>query len=288
MPRMLVRARRDRRRRDVCRRGAPALASAADAPRKPQARGLTGITQCVIFIGTMNQRLREIVRYRNRKLYEKSERRFVTLDDIARSVAQGDRIRVIAADTGDDITARILSRALASDRVSIPASSDAIALLLRAGSDAAETVAGVAERVGAAADGRRREDGRPAREDRRDVRARDAPPRDGPAGRGADRRRASSAAAASPGRKARACGTTSARSSARASPTSWDASATSSGRSLPGASPAVHAEIQELARRLDHLEALAAASFPKNAPSPTNHSRTNGRPSPARKKEKKT
>jgi polyhydroxyalkanoate synthesis regulator phasin len=54
----------------------------------------------------------------------------------------------------------------------------------------------------------------------------------------------------------------------------------------PTASPAVHAEIQELARRLDHLEALANASFPKESPL-TNHSKANGRPSPARMKEKK-
>ena len=47
------------------------------------------------------------------------------------------------------LTARILSRALASERVSLPASSDAIAMLLRASSDAAETVAGVAETLGA-------------------------------------------------------------------------------------------------------------------------------------------
>ena len=115
---------------------------------------MTAITQCVILIGKMNQRLREIVRYRNRKLYEKSERRFVTLDDIARASREGDRIRVVAADTGDDITARILSRALASDRVAIPASSDAIALLLRAGSDAGR------DRGRCRREGRRGPDGR--------------------------------------------------------------------------------------------------------------------------------
>lgn len=234
----------------------------------------------------MNQRLREIVRYRNRKLYEKSERRFVTLDDIARSVAQGDRIRVVAADTGDDITARILSRALASDRVSIPASSDAIALLLRAGSDAAETMAGVAERVGAARmAGAMRKAAQPDRiaekiapVTRRLETARHDLERivGGLVGRGrltweeGARLREDVGAVF---RESLSDVVGRARDLVR--------------RPSPGASPAVHAEIQELARRLDHLEELAAASFPRGTSQPANP-KPNGRPSPARKKETKT
>ena len=233
----------------------------------------------------MSQRLREIVRYRNRKLYEKSERRFVTLHDIARSVADGDRVHIVAADTGDDITARILSRALASEHVSIPASSDAIALLLRAGSDAAETVAGVAERVGAS---------RMAGELRKAAQPEKIAETFAPVTRRLEtaRQDVERIVAGLVGR----------------SRLSWEEGArlrddfgTVFRESLsdvvarvrdlvrkvsPTASPAVHAEIQELARRLDHLEALANASFPKNA-SLTNHSKTNGRPSPARMKEKK-
>ena len=90
---------------------------------------------------------RRIVRYRNRKLYEAKERRFVTLGDLAKAVSLGGRIQVVAADTGEDITARILSRALASSRAPA-ASADTLARLLRAGSEAAETVAGAVERVG--------------------------------------------------------------------------------------------------------------------------------------------
>jgi polyhydroxyalkanoate synthesis regulator phasin len=247
---------------------------------------LTFITHCVIFIDTMSQRLREIVRYRNRKLYEKSERRFVTLDDIARSVAHGDRIRVIAADTGDDITARILSRALASDRVSIPASSDAIALLLRAGSDAAQTVAGVAERVGAArmADAVRLA-AQPERiaetfapMTRRFETARNDVERivAGLVGRG----RLSWEEGA---RLREDVGAVFRESFSDVVGRVRDLV----GRLSPGASPAVHSEIQELARRLDHLEQLASASFPKNVSTPSSP-RTNGRPSPARKKEKRT
>lgn len=237
------------------------------------------------FFLTMSHRLREIVRYRNRKLYEKSERRFVTLHDIAKSVAEGDRVRIISADTGDDITARILSRALASERVSIPASSDAIALLLRAGSDAAETVAGVAERVGAA---------RMAGAVRKAAQPDKIAETFAPVTRRLETARVDveRIVAALVGR-----GRLSWEEGARLR----DDVGTVFRESLsdvvarvrdlvrrvsPDASPAVHAEIQELARRLDHLEALAAASFPEGAPR-TNHPRTNGRPSPARMKKEK-
>ncbi|HEX7529238.1 MAG TPA: polyhydroxyalkanoate synthesis regulator DNA-binding domain-containing protein, partial [Thermoanaerobaculia bacterium] len=91
---------------------------------------------------------RRIVRYRNRKLYEARERRFVTLADLAKAVSTGDRVEVIAADTGEDITARVLSRALASGRSPVLASADTLARILRAGSEAAETVAEAVEFVG--------------------------------------------------------------------------------------------------------------------------------------------
>jgi polyhydroxyalkanoate synthesis regulator phasin len=234
----------------------------------------------------MSQRVREIVRYRNRKLYEKSERRFVTLDDIARSVAQGDRIRVVSADTGDDITARVLSRALASDKVSIPASSDAIAMLLRAGSDAAETVAGVAERVGAT---------RTAAAVRKAAQPEKIAETFAPVARRLETARydVEKIVAGLVGR-GRLSWEEGARLREDVGTVFRESLADVVGRVRelvrmvsPSASPTVHAEIQELARRLDHLEALAAASFPKNATA-TNHPRTNGRPAPARKKETKT
>lgn len=92
--------------------------------------------------------MRRIVRYRNRKLYEPAERRFVTIHDLARSVASGNPVEVRSADTGEDLTAKILSRALASEKAVVPATTDALTRLLRAGSDAAGTVADVVERVG--------------------------------------------------------------------------------------------------------------------------------------------
>ncbi len=96
----------------------------------------------------MSAEIRRVVRYRNRKLYEPAERRFVTIHDLARSVASGKGVEVRASDTGEDITARILSRALASEKAAIPPSTDALTRLLQAGSEAADTVAGVVERVG--------------------------------------------------------------------------------------------------------------------------------------------
>jgi polyhydroxyalkanoate synthesis regulator phasin len=92
---------------------------------------------------------RRIVRYRNRKLYEAKERRFVTIHDVARAVASGERVEVVSAESGEDITARILSRALASEKASVPASTDTLTRLLRAGSEAASSMAEVVERAGA-------------------------------------------------------------------------------------------------------------------------------------------
>jgi polyhydroxyalkanoate synthesis regulator phasin len=228
----------------------------------------------------MSQRVREIVRYRNRKLYEKCERRFVTLDDIARGVARGERIRVVSADTGDDITARILSRALASERVSIPASSDAIALLLRAGSDAAQTVAGVAERVGAARmAGAVRKAAQPERiaetiapVTRRFENARHEVERivAGLVGRGRLTWEEGARLREDVGgvlRDSLSDVVVRVRELVR--------------KVSPAASPAIHAEIQELARRLDHLEEIAAASFPKAPPSRA-RGPANGRHTPAR------
>ncbi|MEO6325047.1 MAG: polyhydroxyalkanoate synthesis regulator DNA-binding domain-containing protein [Thermoanaerobaculia bacterium] len=92
--------------------------------------------------------VRRIVRYRNRKLYEPGYRRFVTIHELAQTVASGGRVEVINSDTGEDVTARILSRALATEGTTAKASTDALSRLLRAGSEAAESVAGVVEKVG--------------------------------------------------------------------------------------------------------------------------------------------
>lgn len=96
----------------------------------------------------MNTPLRRIIRYRNRKLYEASERRFVTIHDLARTVSAGGRVQVISADTREDITAKILSRALASEKAHVAATTDTLTRIFQAGSEAAQTVATVVEKVG--------------------------------------------------------------------------------------------------------------------------------------------
>src|SRR5438045_3780456 len=68
----------------------------------------------------MERAARHVVRYGNRKLYEPKERRFVTIHDLARTVAQGGHVVVRSSDTGENITAKILSRALASERAAVP------------------------------------------------------------------------------------------------------------------------------------------------------------------------
>ena len=95
----------------------------------------------------MTEDVRRVVRYRNRKLYEPAERRFVTIHDLARSAAAGRAVEVLSADTREDITARTLSRALASRKGPAPPT-DALTRLLQAGSEAADTVADVVEKVG--------------------------------------------------------------------------------------------------------------------------------------------
>lgn len=226
----------------------------------------------------MTQRTREIVRYRNRKLYEKSERRFVTLDDIARAVARGERVRVVAADSGEDVTARILSRALASDRVAPPASADALAFLLRAGTDAAQTVAGVAERVGAA---------RMAVAVRKAARPERIAETLSPVTRRIENARhdVERIVARLVGR-GRLTWEEGARLRDDVGAVFRDSLSDVVGRVRelvrrlsPASSPALHAEIQELARRLDHLEALAAAAFPDGASSAP--SADPGTPAPA-------
>lgn len=48
---------------------------------------------------------RLVKRYGNRKLYDTSESRYVTLDEIARWVRAGEEVKILENDTGDDLTA---------------------------------------------------------------------------------------------------------------------------------------------------------------------------------------
>jgi len=48
---------------------------------------------------------RLVKRYGNRKLYDTSESRYVTLDEIGRWVKAGDDVKILENDTGEDLTA---------------------------------------------------------------------------------------------------------------------------------------------------------------------------------------
>jgi len=51
-----------------------------------------------------------IRKYANRRLYDTSRSRYVTLDDVARMVGEGARVRVLAAGKGTDLTRQVLAQ----------------------------------------------------------------------------------------------------------------------------------------------------------------------------------
>jgi polyhydroxyalkanoate synthesis repressor PhaR len=53
-----------------------------------------------------------VKRYSNRKLYDSSDRRQITLDGISRLVVSGDDVKVVDNDSGEDITTVILTEIL--------------------------------------------------------------------------------------------------------------------------------------------------------------------------------
>jgi polyhydroxyalkanoate synthesis repressor PhaR len=55
---------------------------------------------------------RPIRRYGNRKLYDPATRRYVTLEDLARSVAGGQEVQVVDQKTGEDLTSLTLAQVL--------------------------------------------------------------------------------------------------------------------------------------------------------------------------------
>ena len=56
---------------------------------------------------------RLIKKYANRRLYDASQRRHITLDDIRGLIVKGERIRVVEDKTGHDITRHILLQVIA-------------------------------------------------------------------------------------------------------------------------------------------------------------------------------
>lgn len=51
-----------------------------------------------------------IRKYANRRLYDTSRSRYVTLDDVARMIGEGTRVRVLAAGKGTDLTRQVLAQ----------------------------------------------------------------------------------------------------------------------------------------------------------------------------------
>jgi polyhydroxyalkanoate synthesis repressor PhaR len=56
--------------------------------------------------------VRTIRRYGNRKLYDPVTRRYVTLEDVARAVAEGHEVEVVDQKTGEDLTSLTLAQVL--------------------------------------------------------------------------------------------------------------------------------------------------------------------------------
>lgn len=57
-----------------------------------------------------------IKKYANRKLYHTNRKQYITLEGIARLVQQGDAVQVLDNETGDDITAMILTQVVLQSR----------------------------------------------------------------------------------------------------------------------------------------------------------------------------
>jgi len=60
--------------------------------------------------------MHKIKRYANRKLYDASDKRYVTLDQISVLIKAGEEISVVDKKTGEDITSATVSQILARDK----------------------------------------------------------------------------------------------------------------------------------------------------------------------------
>jgi polyhydroxyalkanoate synthesis repressor PhaR len=64
--------------------------------------------------------MRTIRRYSNRKLYDNVDSHYVTLQQIAALIRQGEEIRVITHDTGADITASTMAQIIFEEERKTP------------------------------------------------------------------------------------------------------------------------------------------------------------------------
>jgi polyhydroxyalkanoate synthesis repressor PhaR len=91
---------------------------------------------------------RLVKRYGNRKLYDTSESRYVTLDEIARWVKAGEEVKILENDTGEDLTAVTFAQIILEEErrksglVSIPVLRE----LIQHGEAAIQRLAGAVDR----------------------------------------------------------------------------------------------------------------------------------------------
>ena len=60
--------------------------------------------------------MHKIKRYANRKLYDVTDKKYITLDQISKLIKSGEEIRVVDNKTGKDLTAATVSQILARDK----------------------------------------------------------------------------------------------------------------------------------------------------------------------------
>ena len=90
----------------------------------------------------------EIKRYTNRKLYDSRGRRYITLDEIAGLVRNGEEVRVLDHLTGEDLTVQTLVQVILEEQKQggMPLPLRFLTRLLRAGNDAVAAAAVLAAR----------------------------------------------------------------------------------------------------------------------------------------------
>lgn len=85
-----------------------------------------------------------IKRYSNRKLYDAESKRYVTLDDVAGFIRQGDDVRVVDHVSGEDLTSTTLLQIIFEEEKKIGGLLPQVALtrLIRAGGEAVSSLRG--------------------------------------------------------------------------------------------------------------------------------------------------
>src|SRR5688572_31959344 len=102
-------------RRSPARPPDPDRPTESGGPTPPGRRSLLFLVQCrkrkVNFFLMSQERL--IKKYANRRLYDASQSRHITLDDIRALIVKGEKIKVVEDKTGHDITRHILLQVIA-------------------------------------------------------------------------------------------------------------------------------------------------------------------------------